>query len=212
MQLYTKILLGMVVGVVLALLAKQLLIGLLFADQAALVEFGTRWIEPIGKLFIRSIILTVVPLVFTSIAAGMYSLGDPRELGRIGARAIAVFMCSSGLAACIATGLYLLLQPGRAISATTRDQLAAQFAEEAGKNAAAAEQAAEFFSGSPLQVLVGMVLERGANAGQAPVVLEFRVQVHPVGFERDGTGVPAGIHGPDEILADHLLPVAAPAR
>lgn len=159
MQLYTKILIGMLAGVVLALIAKQALIGLLFADQAALVEFGTRWVEPIGKLFIRSIILTVVPLVFTSIAVGMYSLGDPRELGRIGVRAIAVFMTSSGLAACIATGLFLLLQPGRAISAKTRDQLAAQFADEANKNAAAAEQAADFFSGSPLQVIVGMVPE-----------------------------------------------------
>jgi Na+/H+-dicarboxylate symporter len=159
MQLYTKILIGMVSGIALALIAKHGLIGSLFADQAALVDFGTRWIEPIGQLFIRSIILTVVPLVFTSIAAGIYSLGDPRELGRIGVTTIGVFMTTSALAACISTGLYLLFQPGRAISATTRDQLAAQFAEEAKKNVAAADQAAEFFSGSPLQVIVGMVPE-----------------------------------------------------
>lgn len=159
MQLYTKILIGMLVGIALALLAKHLSIGLLFADQAALVEFGARWIEPIGKLFIRAIILTVVPLVFTSIASGIYSLGDPRELGRIGATAIGVFLGTSCLAACIASGFYLLFQPGRAISPETRDQLAAHFAEEASKNVEAADAAAEFFSGSPFQIIVGMVPE-----------------------------------------------------
>jgi Na+/H+-dicarboxylate symporter len=159
MQLYTKILIGMLSGILLALLAKHVLIGPVFAHQDALVEFGTRWVEPIGKLFIRAIILTVVPLVFTSIATGIYSLGDPRELGRIGAVTIGVFMTTSALAACIGTSFYLLFQPGRAISATTRDQLAAQFAEEAKKNVAAADQAADFFSGSPLQVIVGMVPE-----------------------------------------------------
>jgi Na+/H+-dicarboxylate symporter len=158
-QLYTKILIGMLSGIVLALLAKHVLIGPVFANQGTLVEFGTRWIEPIGKLFIRAIILTVVPLVFTSIATGIYSLGDPRELGRIGAMTIGIFLCTSALAACIGTSFYLIFQPGRAISATTRDQLAAQFAEEAKKNVAAADQAADFFSGSPLQVIVGMVPE-----------------------------------------------------
>jgi Na+/H+-dicarboxylate symporter len=159
MQLYTKILIGMVSGIVLALLVKQWTIGPLFADQAALVEWCTRWIEPVGKLFIRAIILTVVPLVFTSIASGVYSLGDPRELGRIGAQTIVVFLSTSLLAACIGTCFYLVFQPGRAISAETRDQLAAQFAEEAKKNVAAADQAADFFSGSPLQVVVGLVPE-----------------------------------------------------
>jgi Na+/H+-dicarboxylate symporter len=159
MQLYTKILIGMVAGIALAMLAKRWSIGPMFADQAALVEFSTRWIEPIGKLFIRAIILTVVPLVFTSIASGVYSLGDPRELGRIGVQTIAVFLSTSCLAACIGTGFYLVFQPGRAISPTTRDQLAAQFAEEAEKNVAAADQAADFFSGSPFQVIVGMIPE-----------------------------------------------------
>ena len=158
LQLYTKILIGMLAGIVLALLAKRS-IGVMFDDQAALVEFSTRWIEPIGKLFIRAIILTVVPLVFTSIASGIYSLGDPRELGRIGLQSIAVFLSTSLIAACIGTCFYLIFQPGRAISPETRDQLAAQFAEEANKNVAAADQAAEFFSGSPFQVLVGMIPE-----------------------------------------------------
>lgn len=164
LQLYTKILIGMVVGSALALVAKQLLVGAegplaLFASQAELLEFGGRWIEPIGTLFIRAIILTVVPLVFTSITTGMYSLGDPRDLGRLGGRTIAIFLGTALLGACLATGLYLLFQPGAAIAPETRDLLSAQFSGEAAGKVAAADSAREYFAGSILQILVGLVPE-----------------------------------------------------
>jgi Na+/H+-dicarboxylate symporter len=207
MQLYTKILVGMLAGVALALLAKGALIGPLFADQAALVEFSTRWIEPVGKLFIRAIILTVVPLVFTSIASGIYSLGDPRELGRIGVQAIGVFLSTSFIAACIGTGAYLLFQPGRAVSPETRDQLAAQFAEEAKKNVEAADQAADFFSGSPFQVIVGMipeniVLSMTSNRDLLEVILfalAFGVALTLIPRER-GAPVAAVLDGVNEAM------------
>lgn len=164
LQLYTQILIGMVVGSALALVAKQFLVGpdaplSLFADRSALLEFGTRWVEPIGNLFIRAIILTVVPLVFTSIATGMHSLGDPRDLGRLGGRTVLVFMGTALAAATLATGLYLLFEPGAAISAQTRDLLAAQFSGEAAGKVEAADQAREYFSGSALQIVVGLVPE-----------------------------------------------------
>ncbi|EDM75751.1 proton/sodium-glutamate symport protein [Plesiocystis pacifica SIR-1] len=164
MQLYTKILIGMVVGSVLAVLCKELLTGTdawvsVFADQAALQTFGERWIEPVGKLFIRSIILTVVPLVFTSIATGMHSLGDPRDLGRLGGRTVLVFMTTAFLGAVLATLLYLAIQPGSVISPETRDLLAAQFAEQATTKTATAGQAQSYFSGSILQILVGLIPE-----------------------------------------------------
>jgi Na+/H+-dicarboxylate symporter len=153
LQLYTQILIGMAVGSALALVAKQ------FVDQDALLEFGKRWIEPIGSLFIRAIILTVVPMVFTSIATGMHSLGDPRDLGRLGGRTIVIFLGTSFSAACLATVIYMLFEPGAAISAQTRDLLAAQFSDEVAGKVAGANEAREFFSGSILQILVGMVPE-----------------------------------------------------
>jgi Na+/H+-dicarboxylate symporter len=161
LALYTQILIGMVVGSTLALFAKQWGVGpgLLFANHQALLEFGTRWIEPVGQLFIRAIILTVVPLVFTSIATGMHSLGDPRDLGRLGGRTILIFMGTAFLGACLATGLYLLFEPGAAISAETRDLLAAQFSDEAAKKVASAGEAQAYFSGSLLQILVGLIPE-----------------------------------------------------
>src|SRR5690554_6362280 len=154
----------MAVGSALALFAKQLMVGpeaplAVFASHDALLEFGARWIEPIGNLFIRAIILTVVPLVFTSIASGMHSLGDPRDLGRLGGRTIVIFMGTAFVGACLATGLYLLFEPGAAISPETRDLLAAQFSGEAASKVAAADEARAYFSGSILQILVGLVPE-----------------------------------------------------
>ena len=164
LQLYTQILIGMALGSALALFAKQLMVGpdaplWVFASQKALLEFGARWVEPIGSLFIRAIILTVVPMVFTSIAHGRYSLGDPRDLGRLGGRTIAIFLTTSFLAACLATGVYLLFEPGAAISAQTRDLLAAQFSGEVATKVAGADEARQFFSGSALQIVVGLVPE-----------------------------------------------------
>ena len=153
LQLYTQILIGMVVGSAFALVAKQ------FVDHDALLEFGARWVEPIGQLFIRAIILTVVPLVFTSIATGMHSLGNPRDLGRLGGRTILIFMGTAFVGACLATGLYLLFQPGAAISVETRELLATQFADLAASKVASAGEAQAYFSGSLLQILVGLIPE-----------------------------------------------------
>jgi DAACS family dicarboxylate/amino acid:cation (Na+ or H+) symporter len=103
--------------------------------------------------------LTVVPLVFTSIATGMHSLGNPRDLGRLGGRTIVIFMSTAFVGACLATGLYMLFEPGAAISPETRDLLAAQFSDEAATKVASADEARAYFSGSALQIMVGLVPE-----------------------------------------------------
>lgn len=174
--LYTKILIGLVLGSLAAVVCKAALIGPVFADHAALIGFGTRWVQPIGDLFIRAIVLTVVPLVFTSIAAGVYSLGDIRTLGRLGSRTVFVFLATSLAAALLGTGFYLLFQPGGGISSATRDALAQQFAESAGKSVGQADEAAERFSGSILQILVelvptNLVLAAGSNRDLLQVIL-----------------------------------------
>ena len=104
MQLYTKILIGLVAGSVLALIAKATLVG----DgrpltQEELETFGAHWIQPIGDFFIRAIILTVVPLVFASLTSGIYRLGDVRALGRMGGRTMFIFMGTALMGAIIAT-------------------------------------------------------------------------------------------------------------
>lgn len=123
MQLYTKILIGLVLGVVLGLAANLLEIGWLVGTLGA--------IEPVGTAFIRLITMVVVPLVAASLLIGTASLGDLRKLGRIGGKTVAYYMCTTAIAVTIGLVLSNLVLPGSRVDPTTRDELSAAFAGEA---------------------------------------------------------------------------------
>src|SRR2546426_2465761 len=42
--------------------------------------------EPIGQLFLRLLLMIVIPLVFSSLIVGLARMGDARKLGRVGLR------------------------------------------------------------------------------------------------------------------------------
>ncbi len=86
-------------------------IGLLWPQGAAAIRI-------IGDLFVRLIKMLVVPVVLITIAAGIASLGDPRRLGGIGGRTVALFGFTTLVAVSIGMGLGLLLQPGDGITLT----------------------------------------------------------------------------------------------
>jgi L-cystine uptake protein TcyP (sodium:dicarboxylate symporter family) len=73
MQLYTKITIALILGVVAGLLANIL-------DIDPLTRLLVS-IEPIGTAWIRLITMVVVPLVFASLIVGPASLGDITQLG-----------------------------------------------------------------------------------------------------------------------------------
>jgi Na+/H+-dicarboxylate symporter len=75
--------------------------------------------DPIGKLFIKLIKMLVVPIVFFSIALGTAGIGDPKKLGRIGGKAMAFFLVTTGLAISLAMALALVLAPGKVGSIDT---------------------------------------------------------------------------------------------
>lgn len=68
--------------------------------------------DMVAQIFLRLLKMLVAPLVLFSIMSGVTSIGDPRDLGRIGVKTFAYYMVTSMLA--IFTGLALvnLLQPG----------------------------------------------------------------------------------------------------
>ncbi len=41
---------------------------------------------PVGQVFLRMLLMTVIPLVFASIVLGVAGLGDLTKLGRVGGR------------------------------------------------------------------------------------------------------------------------------
>jgi Na+/H+-dicarboxylate symporter len=144
MQLYTKILIGLVAGAVLGLTANVLEVVWLRDLFIA--------IEPIGTAFIRLITMVVVPLVAASLLIGTASLGDLRKLGRIGGKTVSYYLITTAVAVTIGIGISNLVKPGSRIDPATRDSLAAAFEEQAGR---AVQMAAE--KPSIVQTLLNMI-------------------------------------------------------
>lgn len=127
MQLYTKIFLGLVLGVALGALVN--LSGL--ADAPPWAETALPALNFVGGAFIRAITMIVVPLVVASLTLGVASLGDVRRLGRIGGKTVGYYLATTAVAIVIGLVLAILVQPGGRISAASRDLLAREFSAEA---------------------------------------------------------------------------------
>lgn len=80
---------------------------------------GATSITWIGELFVRLIRMLVVPLVFLTIAAGVAALADPRRLGSIGVKTLAMYVFTTTLA--VTTGLTVATLIGPGIGATFAD-------------------------------------------------------------------------------------------
>lgn len=119
MQLHTKILLGLVLGVVMGMTAN--LLGLDWLRQALFM------VEPMGLAFIRLITMVVIPLVAASLFVGTASLGDLRKLGRIGGKTLGFFLATTAAAVVVGLVLSQLITPGSGINPETRDSLSAGF-------------------------------------------------------------------------------------
>ncbi|MCI0455698.1 MAG: dicarboxylate/amino acid:cation symporter [Gemmataceae bacterium] len=91
----------------------------------------TNVMEPVGQVFLRLLFLTVVPLVFASLAVGVARLGDLRSLGRIGARTFGYFVLTMSCAVAIGLALVNTVRPGESLSSETREALLRQYGQEA---------------------------------------------------------------------------------
>jgi DAACS family dicarboxylate/amino acid:cation (Na+ or H+) symporter len=96
------------------------------------VELFSKYVtEPVGQIFLRLLIMTVVPLVFASLATGVARLGDLRSLGRVGARTFVYFVMTMSIAVVIGLVLVNAVRPGDGLSEETRDRLRAKYGSEA---------------------------------------------------------------------------------
>lgn len=87
--------------------------------------------RPVGQLWLRSLIMIVIPLVFASLTLGVAGLGDIRKVGRIGMKTLAYFLLSSTLATIIGLTILNIVKPGEGIPEETRLELMASFGEAA---------------------------------------------------------------------------------
>ena len=133
MQLYTKILIGLVGGIVVGA-------GSNLAGLEPVVALLTA-LEPLGTAFIRALTMIVIPLVVASLVVGASSLGDIRRLGRIGGKTLGYYLLTTALAVALGLVLSNLVKPGAGVDPATRDSLSAQFQGQAEGNMQIAAQA-----------------------------------------------------------------------
>lgn len=127
MPLHTRILIGLAVGAGAGLAANVALGG---------AHPAVRWIvayitEPAGTLFLRLLLLIVVPLVFSSLVVGVSEVGDVRKLGRLGLKSFAYTLVISAISVLIGLALSNTIQPGRRIDPRTTVELEKRYGSEA---------------------------------------------------------------------------------
>ena len=72
------ILAGLAIGVIAGLAARQ------FLTPEQLDFWATRMARPLGGIFLRLVMMVVIPLILSALVLGVYEIGDVRKLGRMG--------------------------------------------------------------------------------------------------------------------------------
>lgn len=126
MKLHTKIALGLVLGALVGGLCNRF-----FAGAEWLTFVSNNVAYPVGQVFLRMLFMTVVPIVFTSIAVGVAGIGDMKTLGRLGGKTMGYFAMSTLIAAVIGLTLVNTIKPGSGLSPEVRDDLMSRFSSGA---------------------------------------------------------------------------------
>nr|MDQ3350086.1 dicarboxylate/amino acid:cation symporter [Acidobacteriota bacterium] len=136
MQLHTKILLGLLVGLVLGI-SVNLTVG---TENPTVERINDFVAVPVGQVFLRLLFMVVMPLVFASIALGVAGVGDIRKAGRIGGKAIGYFFVTTALATTLGLVVVNVMQPWERIAPETRAELMERFAGDAATRVQTSEQ------------------------------------------------------------------------
>ncbi len=129
---HTRILIGLVGGAVLgctinALKGEGVISGEIVAG---VVKYVTK---PVGDIFLNLLFMAIIPLVFASLAVGVTRLGGGQNVGRVGFKTITYFLVTTACAAAIGLTLVNAIRPGDQIPQGKKDELTAQYKDEAGK-------------------------------------------------------------------------------
>jgi len=138
LPLWQKIVIGMILGIT---------VGIIFGEDAVILK-------PIGSLFVNTIKMLIVPLVFCSIIVGITSMQDTNKMGRIGFKAVLFYLLSTAVAITIGLLLGNLLQPGAGL------ELVAQQAETAKASPSLADTLVALVPTNPIGALAqGHILQ-----------------------------------------------------
>ncbi|WP_373898165.1 dicarboxylate/amino acid:cation symporter [Haloimpatiens sp. FM7315] len=109
LNLSSKILISMLLGGIIGILFNKD-ISILPASLYTFLE--TYIFSPVGKIFINSIKMLVVPMVFVSLINGVAQIGDLKKLGRVGSKTLGMYLITTALAITMGIILAIFIHPG----------------------------------------------------------------------------------------------------
>ena len=104
LKVHTQILIAIILGVV---------VGIALGEKAG-------YLKPVGDIFIRLLKMIIIPLILSSMVAGVVSLGDVHRLGRIGLKTFIYYTATTLLAVGVGLILVNLLAPGIGVNITAQ--------------------------------------------------------------------------------------------
>lgn len=114
-----KIVIGMFAGILFGLLLNTLISEAPGSWVKLVLVDGI--LRLVGEFFITSLMMLVVPLVFVSLVVGTCSMSDPAKLGRIGGKALMLYLVTTGIAVSIALTVASIVKPGSGGSMAEQD-------------------------------------------------------------------------------------------
>jgi len=185
-SLTSRIVIGMVAGILLGTFLQWLMpngsdkvlnLYLFQVSLKALLVDGL--LEVIGQIFMASLRMLVVPLVFVSLVCGVCSLKDTSKLGRIGGKAIALYLATTAIAISFAIFIALIIAPGEGVNMVTNSSFSGREAPSLAQviiQMFPTNPFASFAQGNMLQVIVfallfGIAIALSGKAGERVAAL-----------------------------------------
>jgi proton glutamate symport protein len=145
LALHWRILLGMLLGVVFALIMTNFDFG---------KDFIKDWIKPFGTIFINSLKLIAIPLILAALIKGVSDLKDISKLSKMGGRTIGIYIVTTVIAVSIGLVLVNIVNPGKSITEETRQEMVDSYSTNTTKYK---DEAAKQQQSGPLQALIDLV-------------------------------------------------------
>lgn len=224
-RLANRILIGLVIGILAGVIT--LALGEASPPLLAFIrKVATQVLDPFGQVFLRMLFFVVIPLVFTSLAAGVLQLGRLDRLGPLAGRTFAMFALNMAIGVALGLTMMNLLQPGDYLTETAKDRLMAEYGGTAAKvTAASAAQPAVTLSTvvemfMPKNLFGAFVGSDRGSLGDVLPLIVFAILVGAVGTQLaedkrrrllDGLELVSEVMTGIVHLALRLAPYAVPA-
>lgn len=173
LPLHTRILIGLSAGVAAGLVANFAWGG----SDPRLAWLIANVTEPIGALFLRALLMIVVPLIASSLIVGVAGIGDIRRLGRVGLRSFGYCFVFSAISVVIGLTLANTIRPGERLRPEVAEALKARYGSDAQQRVAGATAEKTAAAESPLMQVVKRIVPANplyaVSASETPQMLQL---------------------------------------